>query len=154
VVIAGHATFSVDGEEIDAPAGTAIFVRNPEATRAARATEDGTTALVVGGRRGEPWRPTPGEATEEFWPLYEAKDYEGALAIVERALETYPGNPLSHYNVACMSSLLGRREDALEHLRAAVAGYADYAENARTDEDFASLRDDEEFKAILAAANG
>ena len=30
VVIAGHATFSLDGEEIDAPQGTVVFIRDPE----------------------------------------------------------------------------------------------------------------------------
>jgi tetratricopeptide (TPR) repeat protein len=152
VVMTGAATFTVDGEEIDAPAGTAVFVRDPDVKRFATATEDGTTTIVVGGRRREAWRPTPGEATEEFWPLYDAKDYEGALAVVRGALETFPGNPLAHYNIACMSSLLGRREDALEHLRAALAGWPQYVENARTDGDFASLRDDEEFQAALAGA--
>lgn len=150
VVIAGHATFTVDGQEVDAPAGTAIFVRDVEATRAAVATEDRTTVLLVGGRRGEPWRPTPGEATEQFWPLYEAKDYEGALAVVRGALEQYPGNPLLHYNVACMSSLLGRPDDALEHLRVALEGHPDFGQNAREDEDFAALRDDSSFLELVA----
>jgi tetratricopeptide (TPR) repeat protein len=93
--------------------------------------------------------PTPGEATEEFWPLYEAKDYEGALKIVQQALDEYPGNPLAHYNVACMSSLLGRPDDALEHLRAALGGHPDYVENACTDDDFAP-RDDPRFRELVS----
>ena len=149
VVVDGHAVFVVDGEEIDAPTGTAIFVRDPDVTRSATAREDGTTAIVVGGRRGEAWRPTPGEATEKFWPYYEDKDYEAALGIVREALNQYPGNALAHYNIACMSSLLGRRDDAIEHLRAAVAGHPPYVENARADDDFGSLRDDDEFRALI-----
>jgi tetratricopeptide (TPR) repeat protein len=109
VVVDGHAAFVVDGEEIDARAGTA-------------------------------------------WPYYEAKDFEAALGIVSEALEEYPGNALAHYNIACMSSLLGRRDDAIEHLRAALAGHPPYVENARADDDFASLRDDDEFQALLADA--
>ena len=43
----GHATFSVDGDEIDAPHGTAVFV--PAGTkRSARANADGTIVLAVG----------------------------------------------------------------------------------------------------------
>ncbi len=52
VVAAGHATFSVAGEEIDAPAGTLVFVGDPTALRTAHAVEPGTTVLVVGGEPG------------------------------------------------------------------------------------------------------
>jgi hypothetical protein len=150
VVVDGHATFTVDGQEVDAPAGTVVFVRDVEAPRAAVANGARTTVLVVGGRRGEAWRPTPGEAMQEFWPLYEAKDYEGALAVVRQTLDEYPGNPLAHYNIACMKSLLGRPDGALEHLRAAIEGHADFVSNARTDDDFASLREDPRFKELVA----
>ena len=53
LVTAGRATFTVDGDEIDAPAGTVVFVRDPAAQREAWAAEDGTTVLAVGGRPGE-----------------------------------------------------------------------------------------------------
>ena len=51
-VMTGHAVFTVDGEEIDAPAGTIVFVRNPALLRFARAAADGTAILAVGGRPG------------------------------------------------------------------------------------------------------
>jgi hypothetical protein len=51
-VMTGHAVFTVDGEEIDAPAGTIVFVRNPALLRFARAATDGTAILAVGGRPG------------------------------------------------------------------------------------------------------
>jgi hypothetical protein len=54
-VMTGHAVFTVDGEEIDAPAGTIVFVRDPALLRAARATEDGTAILAVGGPPGVPY---------------------------------------------------------------------------------------------------
>lgn len=47
--MSGHAIFTVDGDELDAPAGTLVFVR-PALIRSARATADGTAMLVVGGR--------------------------------------------------------------------------------------------------------
>ena len=55
VVLAGAARFTVDGETLDAPAGTLVLV-TPPSQREARALEDGTTVLVVGG--------TPGKAFE------------------------------------------------------------------------------------------
>lgn len=152
VVIGGAAKFTVDGQEIDGPTGTAVFVRDVEAKRAALATKDGTTLLVIGGRRGEAWRLTPGEAMQEFFPLYEAKDYEGALRVAEQVLDEYDGNGLAHFNIACMQSLLGRPDKALDHLRAALEANPELLENARSDEDFAPLRDDPRFRELVPSA--
>ena len=55
VVVAGRATFTVAGEEIDAPAGTLVAVTDPAIVRGAVAREPGTTVLVVGAPRGEPF---------------------------------------------------------------------------------------------------
>ena len=52
LVVSGRATFTVAGDEIDAPAGTLVFVPDPEVVRSARALEDGTTVLAVGGEPG------------------------------------------------------------------------------------------------------
>jgi hypothetical protein len=55
VVMSGHALFTVDGDEIDAPAGTVVFVRDPSLIRAARATADQTAIFMVGGPVGVPF---------------------------------------------------------------------------------------------------
>jgi tetratricopeptide (TPR) repeat protein len=150
VVTEGSATFTVEGQELDAPRGTAIFVRDVEAKRAAVAGQDGATILVVGGRREEAWRPTPGEAMQPFFEPYEAKDYESALRIAEQVLAEYPGNGFAHFNVACAQSLLGRKEEALKHLRAALEAAPALLENARTDEDLATIRDDPRFRGLVS----
>lgn len=62
-VVSGHATFSVDGEDVDAPAGTFVFVANPMASRGAVAREDGTTVLAVGAARGIAYEISPWERT-------------------------------------------------------------------------------------------
>jgi mannose-6-phosphate isomerase-like protein (cupin superfamily) len=54
-VMSGHAVFVIDGEEVDAPAGTLVFVRDPSVARGARATADGTSILAVGARPGAPF---------------------------------------------------------------------------------------------------
>ena len=151
-VASGRATFTVSGETIDAPTGTFVFVRDPEVRRAAVADEDGTTLLAFGGRPGEAWRVTPGEALREFFPLHEAKDFEGAAAVARDVLADYPGNGLALYNLACCESLLGRADDAFQHLEAAIATAPSLIENARTDEDFAPIRDDERFEVLVPAA--
>jgi hypothetical protein len=59
-VARGHAVFTIDGEDVDAPEGTFVFVR-PEAQRGAVAREAGTTILVVGGAPGEAFVVSPWE---------------------------------------------------------------------------------------------
>ena len=54
-VMSGHAVFTVDGEEVDAPAGTLVFVRDPALIRSARATADGTAILAIGARPEVPF---------------------------------------------------------------------------------------------------
>jgi quercetin dioxygenase-like cupin family protein len=51
-VASGHAAFVVGGHEVDAPAGTFVFVPDPEVPRSARALEDGTSVIAVGGEPG------------------------------------------------------------------------------------------------------
>ena len=55
VVMTGQAIFTVAGEDIDAPAGTIVFVRDPALLRSARATADGTAIFAVGGPVGVPY---------------------------------------------------------------------------------------------------
>src|ERR1700751_1759571 len=52
VVIRGHATFTVDGEEVDAPWGTIVYLDDVTQKRHAVALEAGTTVLAVGGVPG------------------------------------------------------------------------------------------------------
>ena len=46
-VVEGNATFTVAGDEVDAPAGTCVWVTDPSAKRAGRASAD-TLVLSVG----------------------------------------------------------------------------------------------------------
>jgi quercetin dioxygenase-like cupin family protein len=49
----GSATFTVDGETVEAPAGTFVYVPDPASIRSAVAHEPGTTILCLGGTPGE-----------------------------------------------------------------------------------------------------
>ena len=150
VVIQGGCTFTVDGEQVAAPQGTAIFVRDPAARRSAQTTEDETIVLVVGGNPGEAFRPGPGEAAAGFAGFYRDGDYEGALAACREGLEAYPGNALMLYNIGCLENLLGRPDEALESLRESLAAWPNYKELATGDDDLATLRDDARFQALIA----
>jgi tetratricopeptide (TPR) repeat protein len=142
VVLTGRARFTVAGDELDAPAGTLVFVRDPAARRHAVAVEPDTAVLVVGGTVGKAFAPSPWEAWLEALPSYEAKDYEAAVAVMSRALEAHPDNPNVLYNLACCEALSGRREDALAHLARAVEGDPRMREWAAEDSDFDSIRDE------------
>ena len=47
-VVEGQATFTVAGDEVEAPAGTCVWVTDPSAKRAGRASAPGTLVLSVG----------------------------------------------------------------------------------------------------------
>jgi tetratricopeptide (TPR) repeat protein len=150
LVVRGRATFTVDGDEVDAPAGTLVFVGYPATRRKATAREPGTTILALGGVPGEAFRPAPWEAIVGFVEPLTQGDYDGARQILERGLEQYPGNVGIHFNLACVESLAGRKDAALEHLREAVTrGDERMLRLARTDDDLAPLRDDPRFEELL-----
>lgn len=67
VVLSGHATFTVAGEEVDAPTGTFVFVRDPLAERVAFAHEADTVVLSLGGWVGRAFVPSEWE-TESLAP--------------------------------------------------------------------------------------
>ncbi len=77
VVLRGRARFTVDGEEVDAPAGTIVYLDDPEQQRHAVAAEAGTTVLAVGGRPGvhdvSPW--------EYFFPALPAIEAGDVLVV-------------------------------------------------------------------------
>ena len=51
-VARGHATFTIGGRSVDAPAGTFVFVRDPGLRRSAVADAAGTTVVALGGWAG------------------------------------------------------------------------------------------------------
>lgn len=61
LVAEGHATFTVDGDEVDAPRGTLVFVKDPGITRHAVAREPNTIVFAVGARPGVAFSPSPWE---------------------------------------------------------------------------------------------
>jgi tetratricopeptide (TPR) repeat protein len=148
-ISSGRATFTVNGEEIDAPTGTFVFVRDLAAKRKAVAEEAGTTVLIVGGKPGEAFTPSPWERNDAEGLVHFAnEDYDKAAETYEQFLAETPGDPGFLYNLACAESRLGRKEAALRHLSQSVETDAQYKKNAVEDPDFDAIRDDPEFSAI------
>jgi tetratricopeptide (TPR) repeat protein len=150
VVITGRATFTVDGEEIDAPVGTCVFLNRTEERRAARAVEDDTTVLAIGGQRGAAYKVSPWEFAFAGAPAWEAKRYDEAKALLLEGLELHPGNASLLYNLACAEALTGEKDAAFTHL-AEAAKNPRFREFATTDSDFDSLRDDPRFSEALGS---
>ena len=143
VVLAGRATFTVAGDEVDARPGTLIFVA-PQTRRGAVAAEPGTVVLAIGA---EPGKPFESSAWEEWGALgipelVEARRYDEAVARYVTLLARYPEHAGVLYNLACLESLAGERDAAIEHLTRAIELYEPNAEYARTDPDFDPIRDD------------
>jgi len=144
-VVAGHATFTVDGEDVDAPAGTLVFLDDPKQRRHAVAKEAGTTVLAIGG--------TPGVHEISAWeyvfpslPARNVEDWDTARAILEGAIAE-ADLPAIHYHLACVEARAGNRERALDELNVAVERRPRLLPPAQTEQDFASIRDDPRFPA-------
>jgi hypothetical protein len=60
-VVDGHATFTVDGRELDAPRGTLVFVQDPTLVRKAVARDGGTAVLAIGATPRVAFRVSPWE---------------------------------------------------------------------------------------------
>jgi hypothetical protein len=150
IVMDGTATFEIDGETFDAPAGTFVFVR-PEARR--KATGDGTV-LALGGAVGEAYQALDWGAA---WPFqrdslaaYGEQRYGDALAVVRTGLEHAPDSPGLHYNYACFAALAGETGDeTFTHLRRSAELFPPFRNQARNDDDFAAVRDDPRFEEAL-----
>jgi tetratricopeptide (TPR) repeat protein len=148
-VVKGRATFIVDGETIDAPAGTVVFVRDPAAKRRAVADEAGTTVLTVGGRPGEAFTPSAWERSAPALAFFATQEYEKAREALLEAHEEFPDDATVLFNLACAESLLGQADEAIDHLRQSIANGESFREHAQTDSDFDPIRDDSRFKELV-----
>lgn len=151
IVVSGHARFTVGRVEIEAPAGTVVFVGDIATTRSAVALEAGTTAVVVGAPADRPLPPSP----FEYWFLAEAPfrrgDYQAAIEIAAHGLEQWPGHPVIHYQLACYHALGGDPTGALDHLEHAVAADDRARHWAEGDSDLDPVRDNPRFAAITGS---
>jgi tetratricopeptide (TPR) repeat protein len=76
-------------------------------------------------------------------------DYDGAVRLLEKALQANPKDEKSHYVLASTLALKGERREALEHLRQAIELNATNRIYARNDPDFEPLRDDENYQNLI-----
>ena len=147
VVVSGRATFTVGGREVNAPAGTLVFLEDPAERRCARAAEDGTTVLAIGAARDEPFDVSPWEYYMYGLGMLERGDPDQARRVVAEAVERYPDNPDVLYDAARVLVRTGDVKRALHHLRQSVEADPSFAEYVRKDPDLDSIRSDPGFPA-------
>jgi tetratricopeptide (TPR) repeat protein len=139
LVVAGRATFVLDGNEVDVPAGSAVFLRDPAVKRYARAEEPGTTVLAIGGKPGQ----HEISAWEYFFAAYaraDAGDLDAALAEIDAGLAAKPEHPPLLYHRACILSRAGRLEEARPLLDRALELDPELQRWADEDDDLKPLR--------------
>jgi mannose-6-phosphate isomerase-like protein (cupin superfamily) len=152
-VVSGHAVFTVNGDEVDAPAGTFVFVRDPAAKRKAVAKEAETTVLAAGGPRGKAYEVIEWERDAHALRHWATKDWDAAIEELSELHAEHPERASTLYNLACAESLAGKSEDALGHLRQSLQLDGKFAEYAADDSDLDAIRDDPEFSAIAGQTN-
>jgi tetratricopeptide (TPR) repeat protein len=151
LVQSGRARFELDGESVDAPAGTFVSVP-PAVKRTAFAEEPGTTVVAVGGVAGKAYEPVGWELWMPLSRQYEAGENE---AVYERLREIVDANPqyaLLAYNLACLESLTGRTDEALEHLRRSIEMSERFRDYAQGDSDLDAIRNEPAFVERVGSA--
>jgi hypothetical protein len=131
VVVRGRARFTLDGEDLDAPAGTLVFIEDPDVKRVAVAEEEGTTVMTFGAPPGVAFTPS---AWEWFFEAY-ARSPEQGKEILESGLRELGEHPALLYHLACMESKLGDKDAARTHLERAIELDPAWRERAEADED-------------------
>jgi hypothetical protein len=135
-VAAGRATFTLDGEAVDAPAGTYVFVPDPAVHRHAVAAEPRTTVLSFGGPAT--FTPSAWEWSFRASALVDS-DPAQAREVIEEGLDAHPGAPGLRLWRAKLDARAGRADAAREELRAALADRPDLEAAAREDQDLGRL---------------
>ena len=152
VVLNGRATFTVEGEEHDAPPGTLVHCP-PGTLRGAVAAEPETTVLGIGAKPGEVFQPSGWEWVFAGVSMLDQGDEEGARREIKAGIAANPGAWQGPYNLACVEARLGNHDEALDQLRrAAELDHDAVTKYAPDDEDFDGLKNDERFLAITRQA--
>jgi mannose-6-phosphate isomerase-like protein (cupin superfamily) len=146
VVLSGEARFQVDGETIDAPAGTFVFLPEPTSRRHAVAQADGTTVLALGGEPGVPYDVSAWEWRFRAQPHIDAEEWEKGVALMHDGLAARPDDASLLYNLACFEAHLGRLDDATAHLQQGLEAEPEHVrEWAEGDSDLHPLRERADF---------
>jgi hypothetical protein len=148
LVLRGHALFEIDGDHVDAPAGTLVFAP-PRTNRTATATQAATTIIAVEGTPGGAYDARGWELWAPLAPLYQAGKYGEVADRLSDLVAASPQYPMLFFNLACCESRCGRTSDALDHLRRAIDMSAEFHASAQTDPDLDPIRQEPAFQQLI-----
>ena len=148
LVLRGHAVFEIDGDRVDAPAGTLVFAP-PRTRRTASAEQDGTTIILLEGTPGRGYEARGWELWAPLAPLYGAGRYAEVAERLGALVEASPQYPMLFFNLACCESQCGRTRDALDHLRHAIEMSEEFRATAKADSDLDPIRDEPAFRKLV-----
>jgi mannose-6-phosphate isomerase-like protein (cupin superfamily) len=148
VVVKGSARFTVDGEEVEAPAGTLLHLQ-PGENRVAVSEAPGTIVVAIGATVGKPFEP-------QGWTSFVVADHyrregriEDARAAIREMIDLHPSHWGAPYNAACFEALAGNADEAFSLLQQAMQldtqAVRDFAPN---DSDLDSLHDDPRWQKV------
>lgn len=138
VVLRGRATFTLDGAELDAPAGTFVAVNDPSVHRRAVAAEPHTAVLALGGP--PVFVPSDSEWIERARPHLRS-DPDRALRILDELRAVKPHGPVADVARAFKAIARGDDEGAREALAGLLARRPDLRDVLADDEDLEPLID-------------
>ncbi len=120
VVLRGRAAFTLDGEPLDAPAGTLIRV-DSQVHRQATAAEDDTAVIALGGDPS--FRPSASEWLERARPHLPG---ERGRAILDELHAERPGSPGDLIGQALLAAAEGDADTATARLREVLGAHPEY----------------------------
>ena len=147
IVLSGRATFTVDGESFDAPAGTLVLVDHGE-RREARAEEPGTVVLAAGAPVDEQYRVAPWEYGARAAYERARRNVDELERVADEGVAAYGEHVTMLIARACVAAQRGQRDEALELLQRAAADpdFGDWARGEAAAEPLLDpVRDDPRF---------
>ncbi len=148
LVTQGHAVFELDGDRVEAPAGTFVAAP-PKVKRTAVAEEAGTTVVVVGAARDKPYEASGWEIWAPLYGRYQEGEYAEVGERLRAIVAAHPQYGLLFYNLACCESLTGQTDEAIGHVGQAIELSEKFRTYARHDSDLDALRDDPAFQRLV-----
>ncbi len=112
VVLTGRASFTVEDETFDAPAGTLVLVERGE-RREARAKEPGTVVLAAGAPVDETYRVAPWEYGARARRARALGDLDELERVTEEGVATYGEHVTMLVGKACVAAQRGAHDEAV-----------------------------------------
>jgi len=108
---------------------------------------DGPSPVDLGPDKNEPLL-TSQEWYEKGQELKKQGKYNEAIEALNKAMGIDPENSVIWYQRACLCSVIRNKENALKALASAISRHPKHKEDAKKDEAFQWLWEDEEFKKL------